>query len=122
MKVDVERRRVWLASLRRFKRGIKVRAKLGVIQNICQQVAAERKGQQGWDAPVWEHDQWITLLYTCIRDDEYPKELLVGFVKTAEVTFFSPNMQPTVNGTLNTVDTVCKLLSKQLRTKFGVFG
>ena len=121
MKVDVERRRVWLSSLRKFKRGVKIRAKLGVIEHICQQVATERKGQQTWDAPQWEHDRWITLLYTSIRDDEYPTELLVGFVKTAEVSFFNPKMQPTVVSTLNAVDYVCKQLSKQLRSKFGVF-
>jgi len=107
--------------LRRFKYGIKVRAKLGVLQTYCEQVAAERKGKQRWDAPQWEHDRWVTFLYTCIKNNEYPPELLEGFVKTAEVTFLNPRKQPTVEMTIGAVNDVCKQLSKPLRTKFGVF-
>jgi hypothetical protein len=121
MKVDVNCRREWLRALRQFKYGVRVRAKLGVLQTICQQVAAQRKGKQVWDAPQWEHDRWVTLLYTCIRDNQFPPELLEGFAKTAEITFLSSRKQPTVQGTLDAVDYVCKLLSKQLRIKFGVF-
>jgi len=119
--IDEDKRREWLRALRRFKYGIKVRAKLGVLKSICEQVAAERKGKQQWDAPQWEHDRWVTFLYTCIKDNEYPPELLVGFVKTAEVTFLTSNRQPTVDKTIDAVNQICKQLSKPLRTKFGVF-
>jgi len=119
--IDEAKRREWLRALRRFKYGIKVRAKLGVLKSICEQVAAERKGKQQWDAPQWEHDRWVTFLYTCIKDNEYPPELLVGFVKTAEVTFLTSNRQPTVDKTIDAVNQICKQLSKPLRTKFGVF-
>lgn len=120
-RIDEEKRREWLRALRRFKYGIKVRAKLGVLQVICEQVHTQRKGKQQWDAPQWEHDRWVTFLYTCIRDNEFPPELLEGFVKTAEVTFLTPNRQPTVDKVLDAVDQVCKRLSKPLRYKFGVF-
>lgn len=120
-RIDEDKRREWLRALRRFKYGIKVRAKLGVLQTICEQVAAERKGKQVWDAPQWEHDRWVTLLYTCIKDNTFPPELLVGFVKTAEVTFMSPRKQPTVEGAVDAVNEVCRAQSKALRCKFGVF-
>lgn len=120
-RVDDAKRKEWLRSLRRFKYGMKVRAKLGVIQTFCEQVAAERKGKQTWDAPQWEHDRWTTLLYTCIRDNEFPPELIIGFVKTAEVTFLNPRKQPTVEGTLDAMNEVCRDLSVALRTKFEVF-
>jgi hypothetical protein len=120
-KINEAKRKFWLRSLRRFKYGIKVRAKLGVLQTICEQVAAERKGKQKWDAPQWEHNRWVTLLYTSIRDNEFPKELLEGFVKTAEVTFMNPHKSPTVEGTVDAVDQVCKAQSIALRRKFGVF-
>jgi hypothetical protein len=120
-KINEAKRKFWLRSLRRFKYGIKVRAKLGVLQTICEQVAAERKGKQKWDAPQWDHDRWVTLLYTSIRDNEFPKELLEGFVKTAEVTFMNPHKPPTVEGTAYAVDQVCKARSVALRQKFGVF-
>ena len=120
-RIDEDKRREWLRALRRFKYGIKVRAKLGVLQTICEQVAVERKGKQVWDAPQWEHDRWVTLLYTCIKDNTFPPELLVGFVKTAEVTFMSPRKQPTVEGAVDAVNEVCRAQSKALRCKFGVF-
>jgi hypothetical protein len=120
-RIDEDKRREWLRALRRFKYGIKVRAKLGVLQTICEQVAAERKGKQRWDAPQWDHDRWVTLLYTCIKDNQFPPELLVGFVKTAEVTFLNPRKQPTVEGTVEVVNEICREQSKPLRQKFGVF-
>lgn len=119
-RIDEDKRREWLRALRRFKYGIKVRAKLGVLQTICEQVAAERKGKQRWDQPAWKHDKWLTLLYTSIKDNAFPPELLIGFVKTAEVTFMAVNQQPTVVSTLNAVDKICKQHSRALRIKFGV--
>jgi hypothetical protein len=120
-RIDEDKRREWLRALRRFKYGIKVRAKLGVLQTICEQVAAERKGKQRWDAPQWQHDRWVTLLYTCIKDNQFPPELLEGFVKTAEVTFLNSRKQPTVIGTVYAVNEVCREQSRALRIKFGVF-
>jgi hypothetical protein len=119
--IDDDKRREWLRALRRFKYGIKVRAKLGVLQTICEQVGAERKGKRGWDAPQWQHDRWVTLLYTCIKDNQFPPELLIGFAKTAEVTFMASKTQPTVISMLAVVDALCKMYSKELRQKFGVF-
>jgi hypothetical protein len=120
-RIDEDKRREWLRALRRFKYGIKVRAKLGVLQTICEQVAIERKGKQVWDAPQWEHPRWVILLYTCIKHNQFPPELLIGFAKTAEVTFMASRKQPTAVQTRAAVDIVCRRQSKALRTKFGVF-
>ena len=122
MSVDPDRRREWLRALRRFKYGIRVRAKLGVLGSICQQVGSQRRGQSVWDQPQWTHEKWVSYLYTCIRDNEYPPELLEGFVKTAEVTFFATSKQPTVERVLEASDGVLRQLSKPLRQRFGVFG
>lgn len=121
MTVDPVRRLEWLRALRRFKYGIRVRAKLGVVDAICKQVAKERGKALTWDSPQWTHEKWVSYLYTCIRDNEFPHELLLGFVKTAEVTILSPHLQPTVDGVLIAVDVVLKQLSRQLRERFGVF-
>lgn len=120
-RIDEHNRRVWLRALRRFKYGMRVRAKVGVLQTYCEQVAVSRKGKSQWDAPQWEHDRWVTFLYTCIKDNWFPEELLIAFVKTAEVTFFTRNKQPSVDKVLDAVDLVCKQLSRALRQKFGVF-
>lgn len=122
MTVDPVRRLEWLRALRRFKYGIRVRAKLGVLKGICQQVGMQRRGQQTWDQPEWSHERWVSMLYTCIRDNDFPTKLLEGFVKTAEVTFFAPDHQPTEARVLLAVDIVLKQLSRQLRERFGVFN
>lgn len=121
-KINPENRLVWLRALRKFKLGMKTRAKLGILDALCKEVAVERKGQQVWDCPQWEHDRWVTYLYTCMRDEEYPTELVKQFVKTAEVTFLTSSRQPTVSKVLDAVDLVCRDLSPKLREKFGVFN
>lgn len=121
MKVNEEKKREWRHAVRRFKKGILLRAKLGLIETLCRQVAEERKTQDEWFAPDWSNDQWLTLLYESIRDNRYPIALLKGFVETAEVTFFSPVNQPTVEAVLIAVDDVYRRYSKHLRRKFGVF-
>lgn len=121
MKVNEEKQREWQRALRRFKKGVRLRAKLGLIETLCKQVAQERKRQTKWLAPEWDDDRWLTALYVSIRDNRYPIELLKGFVETAEITFFSPVNQPTVEAVLAAVDDVCRRYSKDLRRKFGVF-
>lgn len=120
-KINQANKLVWLRALRKFKLGMRTRAKLGVLDAICKQVADTRKGQQVWDCPMWEHDRWVTYLYTCMRDEQFPIPLLEQFVKTAEVTFLTSSRQPTVSKVLEAVDIVCRDLSVPLRTKFGVF-
>jgi len=121
MQIDEERRREWLRALRRFKNGMQLRAKVGVIDVLCQQVAMERRGVPHWDAPQWGHERWVDALHFAISNNVYPTDLLVGFVKTAEVTFFNPNRQPNAEGVLEAVNQVCRQQSRKLRERFGVF-
>ncbi len=118
--IDEDKRREWLRALRRFKYGIKVRAKLGILQTYCEQVATERVGVSVWRSPDWDHDKWITFLYKCIRDGKFPPDLLHGFAQTAEVTLLTRNRQPTVDSVIDVVNQVCKEKSRELRRKFGV--
>lgn len=119
--IDTLKDREWSRLRRQFKQGVKVRARLGVVQTLCEQVGAQRSGQMNWDAPDWDYEQWEVLLYESIRDNQYPTQLLEGFVKTAEVTFFANTRQPTVDKVLAAINTVCRRKSKQLRSRFGVF-
>jgi len=121
MKIDEERRREWLRALRKWKYGIKVRAKLGVLQPICEEVSRDRQGSSSWTMPDWDCDRWITLLYTCIRDEQFTPEILRAFAESAEVTFLSKFSQPTPEGIIEVVDRICKTHSRKLRQKFGVF-
>jgi hypothetical protein len=120
--VNEAARREWLLALRRFKYGFRVRAKLGVLDPFRQQVVQQRLHDGCWFMPQWHDDKWLTLLYTCIRQQEYPEELLLGFVKTAEIEFFTLDQPPTVEKTVAAVDRICKQLNYRLREKFGVFN
>lgn len=121
MRVDEERRREWLRALRKWKYGIKVRAKLGVLQPICEAVSRDRQGSSSWTMPDWSCDRWITLLYTCIRDEQFTPEILRAFAESAEVTFFNKLSQPTPERMVEGIDRICKTHSRKLRQKFGVF-
>ena len=119
--VNPEARREWLRALHRFKYGIKVRAKLGVFDAIAQRVAEDRRGRTRWDAPDWDGEAWRNLLHVCIRDNEFPEALLNGFVRTAEVTFYSQTMQPTRPSIAKAIDQILRHASLDLRQRFGVF-
>jgi hypothetical protein len=120
-RINVEKRREWLRSLRRFKQGVRLRSALGVMDTYCRQVALQRKGSTQWSAPDWDNDKWVTRLYTSIKDGKFPPELLIGFAESAEVTFLNPKKQPTPKDALECMNEVCTRLSKRLRQKFGVF-
>ena len=121
LQIDDDKRREWLRALRRFKYGVRVRAKLELLDTICQQVAVERKGSPKWEVPDWDHDRWITLLYTSIRDNQFPEQILTAFAKSAEMGFYDIYEAPTVGNTLRAMDSICRRRSRELREKFGVF-
>lgn len=118
--IDTTQRKVWLRALRRFKYGIRVRAKLGVLDAVAARVGAERRNRSRWDRPDWDDPRWIDLLYVAIRDEQFPDELLAGFAKTAEVTFFSQTLQPPRDAILKAIDQVLRQRSLLLRQRFGV--
>lgn len=72
---NVEKRRVWLQTLRRFKRGIAVRAKLGIFTAINEAMKKEQFGSTTLMMDI-NSDSFVEFLYRCMRDDVYPDELL----------------------------------------------
>jgi len=116
------KRTEWLRALRVFKRGLKVRAKLGVLDTICQDVMAERKltkTRYDWVQPDWSNEKWIDLLFDSIKNNQHPTELLQGFAQSVRTYHYTTINKET---TLEAADSVCAELSVQLRRKFGVFG
>jgi len=112
----------WLRALRVFKRGLKVRAKLGVLDTICRDVVSERqltKTRYDWVQPDWSNEKWIDLLFNSIKNNQHPTELLQGFVQSVTGDYYYTINKKT---TLQAADSVCAELSVQLRRKFGVFG
>ena len=115
------KRTEWLRALRVFKRGLKVRAKLGVLDAICQDIIAERKltkTRYDWVQPDWSHEKWIDLLFNSIKNNQHPTELLQGFAQSTLHAYAIISRETT----LEAADNICAELSVQLRRKFGVFG
>jgi hypothetical protein len=117
---DATKRLEWRRTLRRFKYGVRVRVRLGVIEKICDKVGQTRKGSANWTQPDWSDDPWVTLLYNCIVNQEYPEQLLRGFVESAEVRWSELKHPPKVERVLDAVDKVISNQRVKLHKKFGI--
>lgn len=118
--IDPEQRKVWLRQLRAFKKGMKVRAKMGVLDAACAKVASDRHATNNWRRPDWYSETWVNTLYESIRDLDYSNEILEGFAQTADVAYWKREA-PTPAKVIEAVDKVCNDLSVELRSMFGVF-
>jgi len=116
---NVENRRAWLQSLRRFKRGLAVRAKLGVFTALN---AAMKKEQFTTTALPMDtnSDGFIAYLYMCMRDDLYPDELLrsLGFTRYAT---WRPSSMSVDKLALQHASSILQAQSYRLRRHFGVW-
>ncbi len=125
--IDTEKRRTWLRILRRFKRGLKARAKVGALQQHAKRiydkhVELERKGQHRWQwqLPNWQSKKYYDMLKETMQTNEYTPEFLEAFVESATPNTYG-NSIATDAHILRYVDTLMNDLSYQLRKDFGVF-
>jgi hypothetical protein len=113
--VDPERRKVWLAALRAWKRQVKIAARLGVFDPL---MAANRANPPGWhDRPDWREEKYLDILYTAIKDGRCDTDLLRMFVD-ARVTQYTPPL--TSMEMFGEVERVVAMSSVALRKRFGV--
>lgn len=118
-----DKRLEWVRKLRKFKQGIKVRAKLGVFDTLAKEVHAERMaagGPSAWRRPDWSDALWVDALYNAIKDEQFPMELMRGFVASASISWWRPTT-PTTQDVLKESENILNNLSINLRTRFGVF-
>ena len=119
--VDQGNKLMWLRQLRKFKQAIKVRARMGVLESLIQQVDKERTGisRHDWDMPNWESDAWQDMLYTSIKDSECSTDLLKGIIKSVSRGYYQT--QISVKEVVAEADRLCTTYSLDLRRKFGVY-
>jgi hypothetical protein len=119
--VDQENKLVWLRQLRKFKSAIKVRARMGVLESLIQQVDKERVGvsRYDWEQPDWNSEVWQDMLYTSLRDSECSTELLKGIIKSVSRGYYQTAIS--VQEVVAEADRLCTTYSLDLRRKFGVF-
>lgn len=115
--VNADARKVWLSALRKFKRGIKVRAKLGALDKYI--VEANNGDRYNRARPDWDNAMWIELLANAIQNHDFSEQLLRGMVNTAHAKSWRSAI--TSQSVLEAVDSVCNSYSIQLRRHFGVF-
>ena len=114
---NTERKRIWLQTLRRFKRGLAVRAKLGVFTALN----AAIKNEQFTTLPMdTNSDVFVEFLYRCMRDDQYPDELLrsLGFTRYATWRPSNTNLDAVA---IALSSSILQTLSFRLRRHFGVW-
>lgn len=119
--VDQENKLEWLRQLRKFKHAVKIRARMGVLESLIQQVDKERTGisRHDWDMPDWNTDAWQGMLYTSIKDSECSTDLLKGIIKSVSRGYYQT--QVSVKEVVDEVDKICTTYSLDLRRKFGVY-
>ena len=119
--IDKDNKLRWLRQLRTFKQAIKVRARMGVLESLLQQVERERTGisRHDWDMPNWDSDAWQDMLYTSIRDSECSTDLLKGIIKSVSRGYYQT--QISVKEVVAEADRLCTTYSLDLRRKFGVY-
>lgn len=115
--VDTDARKEWLTCLRKFKRGMKVRAKMGVFDSFITEVTANRNNRQ---RPDWNSTEWQSKLANSIKTGDFSPELLRGMVQTAHTKSWRSEVTP--KSVVEAVDSVCNTYSIQLRRSFGVFN
>ena len=125
--IDVEKRRTWLRMLRRFKRGLKARAKVGALQQHAKRIYVkhqemEKNGKHRWqwEMPNWKSKKYYDMLKEVMQTNEFTPEFLDAFVESATPNTYG-NTLATDAHILQHVDTLMSELSYSLRRDFGVF-
>lgn len=108
----------WRRALRKFKQGLRVRAKIGAFDAICEEIRSERATKK-WQQPTWRDERWIKFLADSIKQQDYSHTLIKGLIQTAEVNLFWKNV-PLPSFAIDAANYVCKQYSKDLRKHFGV--
>ena len=113
-----DRRTEWLRKLRKFKRGISVRQRMGVFDGYIKEVYADPKNAYA-KRPNWNDESTLDMLYNAINNEDFPPNLLKAFVHPSHM--FGWGRIPESKQVLKVVDSLTKEYSVELRKKFGVF-
>ncbi len=119
-----EERTQWLRDLRRYKKGLKARAKVGALQGHIEEVTKElAEAKNRWryvgNCPTWTDPVWAEKLIKSMREEDYSHEILKAFVQSA-LRIRSNTLDD--KSVLRAVDYVFTSNSVYLRKVYGVFG
>tara|TARA_R110000823_G_scaffold9739_12_gene33728 strand:- start:289 stop:864 length:576 start_codon:yes stop_codon:yes gene_type:complete len=119
-----EVRKQWLRDVKRFKKGLKARAKVGALQGYIQEVEKEKAADTSWrytaNLPKWTDPKFTQHVLESMRTEQYPPDLLKLMVQTVSTGW--NNVQVTDKMVLDNVDRVFDMHSLHYRKAYGVFG
>lgn len=120
-RIDKDKNLEWKRAITKFKRGLRVRVKLGAVKAITDNIMA-KESPESFKQPNWESEEWQNLLLNSIVEGEYPIQLLEGFARSyIRVSWWGNRKLVTYSDGFDAVDKILNDSSVSLRTKFGVF-
>lgn len=122
-RVDKDKKLEWTRLITKFKRGLRVRVKLGAVQAVIDNIIATQDTGKSFMKPDWTSNEWQEFLLDCIVKDEYPMALLVGIARTHIRLSYWGGIKFVSNpeSLMSDIDNMMNECSIGLRTKFGVF-
>ena len=114
-KVDPDRRKEWLAALRKWKCKLKAAARVGVFDGLITQEKADPTSYA--ERPHWNHTVWLDILYKAIKTGDCSVDLLRMFVASETNSWETPTSMQMYEY----IEKVVKAQSIELRKRFGVF-
>jgi hypothetical protein len=111
-RVDSDKRKKWLALLRGFKRGIKVRLKLGAFDKYI-------RDSEGYVSTQWSEPKNIAMLTKVIEEQSFSEELLKVFVSSTHRWYQGSNIS--AHHVADNIEHILQDNSILLRKEFGVF-
>ena len=117
-----EERMAWRKTLAKFKKGIKARAKVRALDPFIDSVWVKRQGQNRyhWKQPDWSSESWIGLLEKSMKDNVFPRELLIGLCMTPHTGYYQQE-KPNSSDVVKSTNKILNDLSIELRRRFNVF-
>ena len=116
-----EVRRQWLRDVKRYKKGLKVRAKVGALQGHITRALKPtwpvRLRQLAETNSILEKHETLQHIVECMCSETYPPDVLHLLVATTPASYTLTDKM-----VLENVDRLFNIYSLQLRTIYGVFG
>lgn len=124
----LEKRRMWHNAIRKWKRAVRVRGKIGALDKLIKEEYATKTthNRVHFDILRFNTDDQLDILYKCIKNNEHPTELLRLFVQGAVrdrgYYYYGGSNTCDAKEVLAHMDTILNNHSLDLRKLYGVFG
>jgi hypothetical protein len=132
VEVIPEQRKIWLRQLKRYKHGLKARAKVGALTVFIDEENTWRGDKnRHWQErnerkPDWSDPVQRSVLVQSMKGENYSEQILRAFVAAVPghrlFNYLPGHQRITQQDVLETVDRVFTAESESLRREYGVFG